>query len=59
MSTEILPTTSELFQKHFPNVYGGAGVGIFHPNMEAFFTELNEVCKKEDELNSQKQIGIS
>jgi len=41
-------TTSELFAKHFPNVYGGNGVGFLNPNVEAFFEELNQECLKED-----------
>lgn len=41
-------TTTELFKKHFPEVYGGAGVGLLHPNIEAFFEELQEECSKED-----------
>lgn len=41
-------STTELFKKHFPEVYGGAGVGLLHPNIEAFFEELNEECLKED-----------
>jgi len=43
-----LMTTSELFKKHFPEVYDGAGVGLFHKNIEPFFRELNEICLKED-----------
>ena len=42
-----LPTTSELFKKHF-NDYGS--VGLHHPNMEAFFNDLSAVCKIEDSL---------
>lgn len=42
-----LPTTSDLFKKHF-NDYGQAG--LFHPNTESFFEELNNVCKIEDAL---------
>jgi hypothetical protein len=45
-----LPTSSDLFKKHFSNVYGGAGVGIFHPNIEPFFEELNQVCLIEDAI---------
>lgn len=48
--TVKLPSTSDLFKKHF-NEYGGAG--LFHPNMESFFSELNDVCLIEDSL---KQI---
>lgn len=45
-----LPTSSELFKKHFSNVYGDVGAGIFHPNMEAFFEELNQICLIEDSI---------
>jgi len=45
-----LPTTSELYKKYFPTVYGGSGVGLLHPNMEAFFSELNDVCIIEDSI---------
>jgi hypothetical protein len=39
-------TTTELFKKHFPK--SGGAVGLQHPNIEAFFNELNEECLKED-----------
>lgn len=42
-----LPTTTDLFKKHF-NDYGGAG--MFHQNVEAFFTDLNNICLIEDSL---------
>lgn len=48
-----LPTTSDLFKKHFPEVYGGAGVGLMHPNIESFFEELNQVCIEEDKRKTQ------
>jgi len=51
----ILPTTSELFKKHFSEVYGGSGVGLFHPNMESFFDELNQVCLIEDAIKKINQ----
>lgn len=51
-----LPTSSDLFKKHFQNVYGWAGAGIFHPNMESFFEDLNDICKIEDSL---KQINTN
>jgi len=41
-------STSELFKKHFPNVYGGVGAGLLYPNIEAFFSDLNEECLKAD-----------
>jgi len=44
-----LPTTSDLFKKHFNDM---GGVGLFHPNMEAFFTDLNNVCIIEDSLKT-------
>lgn len=52
MEKEKLPTTSELFQKHFNGV---ASVNLTHPNIDNFFNELNEVCLKEDAetLNSK------
>jgi len=50
-----LPTTSELFKKHFPHVYGGVGIWIFHPNVESFFEELNQVCLIEDALKTITQ----
>ncbi len=49
-----LPTTSQLFEKHFGET---AAVGLFHPNIENFFEELNEVCKKEDLLNKKAQVS--
>lgn len=35
-------TTSEIYKKHFPEVYGWNGVGLMHQNMESFFEELNQ-----------------
>lgn len=49
--TVTLPTTSELFKKHF-NDMGIAG--LQHPNAESFWEELNQVCLIEDSL---KQIS--
>ena len=49
-------TTSELFAKHFPNVYGGNGVGFLNPNVEAFFEELNQECLKEDAEKSNPYL---
>jgi uncharacterized protein YaaQ len=46
-----LPTTSEIFKKHFGET---CAVGLNHPNIENFFEELNEVCKKEDELKNNE-----
>jgi hypothetical protein len=37
-------STSELFNKHFGDVFG---VGLKHPNIEPFFEELNQICLKE------------
>lgn len=42
-----LPTTSDLFKKHFNDM---GQTGFLHPNMEAFFNDLNNVCKIEDAL---------
>lgn len=47
-----LPTASDLFKKHF-NSYGQ--VGLQHPNMEAFFEDLNNICKIEDSLRYIKE----
>lgn len=52
-------STTTLFKKHFPEVYGGAGVGLMHPNMEAFFEELNEECLKDDVNGKNKKIVCS
>jgi hypothetical protein len=38
-------STHELFKKHFGNQ---VAVDLKHPNMERFFTELNEECLQED-----------
>lgn len=49
--TNLTLTTTDLFKKHFGE--GTMGVaGLFHPNMESFFEELNEICKAEDVLNN-------
>lgn len=40
-----LPSSSELFQKHFGRV---SSVNLNHPKIENFFSELAEVCEKED-----------
>jgi hypothetical protein len=45
-------TTHELFQKHFGDV---VGVGLMHPNMEAFFGELSEICKEENRQRLEKK----
>ncbi|MDR1554206.1 MAG: hypothetical protein LBS69_12230 [Prevotellaceae bacterium] len=45
--------THELFQKHFGDV---VGVGLKHPNIEAFFGELNEICKEEARQRLEKDI---
>lgn len=42
-----IPTTSELFNKHFGDTYGS--IGFFHRNTESFFEELNKACLQEDE----------
>jgi hypothetical protein len=51
METKVI-TTHELFQKHFGEV---AGVGLKHPNMEAFFGELAEICNEENRQRLQEQ----
>ena len=38
-------STTALFTKHFGDT---PAVGIFHPNVEAFFEELNQECLEED-----------
>jgi hypothetical protein len=40
-------TSTELFRKHFGDQ--SASVDLKHPNMELFFTELNEECLRENE----------
>lgn len=42
-----LPTSSDLFKKHFNDM---GQVGLFHPNMEKFFSELNDICIIEDSI---------
>jgi len=42
--------TNDLWTKHFENT---AAVGIFHPNFEAFFDELNKDCLEEDKIKGQ------
>lgn len=44
--------SSDLFRKHFGDT---CVVGLKHPNIEAFFEELNEECKREDALKSLKE----
>jgi hypothetical protein len=41
-------TTSKLFKNHFGET---TQVDLKHPNIEAFFNELNEECLKEDTRN--------
>ena len=50
-------STTKLFQKHFGNT---PVVGLNHPNVEAFFDEMNQECIEEDKqknsvLHSIKQ----
>ncbi len=48
-------STSDLFKKHFPaETYGWHGVGLMHPNMEAFLSELNDECLQEDLVKKTK-----
>ncbi len=43
-----LPTTSDLFKKHFNDM---GQTGLLHPNTESFFEELNMVCQIKDAIN--------
>lgn len=38
-------STSELFKKHFGDC---PAANLKHPNMEAFFEDLNKECEAED-----------
>ncbi|MDR2291876.1 MAG: hypothetical protein LBE11_00175 [Prevotellaceae bacterium] len=51
METKVV-TTHELFQKYFGNV---GAVNLKHPKMEAFFSELNEVCKEENRQRLEQE----
>jgi hypothetical protein len=44
--------THELFKKHFGDV---VGVDLKHPNMEAFFGELAEICNEENRQRLQEK----
>ena len=46
-------SSTELFRKHFGEQ--SAAVDFKHPNMEAFFNELNEECLRENEKNNMKE----
>jgi uncharacterized protein YaaQ len=48
-------STTDLFKKHFNNE---GVVGLKHPNIEAFFTELNEQCLAED-IKNKIPIGTT
>jgi hypothetical protein len=43
--------SSELFKKHFGNK---VHVDLKHPNIEALFEELNNICLKEDKIKINK-----
>ena len=43
--------STELFKKHFGDTLGV--VGLFHPNMEAFFCELAHICADEDKRKNE------
>ena len=45
-------SSTELFRKHFGEQ--SAAVDLKHPNMEAFFNELNEECLRENEKKIMK-----
>jgi hypothetical protein len=50
--------TTELFRKHFGDTCGS--VGLFHPNVEAFFEELNQICLEEDRRkNNSDNVCLS
>jgi len=40
-------SSTELFRKHFGEE--SAAIDLKHPNMEAFFNDLNEECLRENE----------
>jgi hypothetical protein len=48
-------STSELFKKHFNDT---GVVGIFHPNIEAFFDELSKECLREQANKPEKDGGV-
>ena len=43
-------SSTELFKKHFGEE--SASVDLKHPNMEAFFEELNQECLEEDKVKN-------
>lgn len=47
--------TSRIFKKHFGNT---PVVCLSHPNIESFFSELNEDCKKEDEVKRLEALLV-
>ena len=51
MKNENLQVTTDLFKKHFDDVYA---VNTNHPNFEKYFHDLNLECLKEDKL----KIGV-
>ena len=48
-------STSELFTKHFGDT---VAVGLKHPNIEAFFEDLNRECVREDAGNATGEFSI-
>jgi hypothetical protein len=50
-------STTEIFRKHFGDK--SASVDLKHPNMEAFFNELNEECLREDEEKKNNPYLLS
>ena len=48
-------SSTELFKKHFGEQ--SASVDLKHPNMEKFFSELNEECLSEDKQKQSEQLS--
>ncbi len=49
-------STTELFKKHFGEE--SASVDLKHPNVEAFFEELNQECLEEDKIKIGDTVKI-
>lgn len=47
-------SSTELFRKHFGEE--SASIDLKHPNMEAFFNELNEECLRENEQGNNPYL---
>lgn len=50
-------SSTELFRKHFGDQ--SASVDLKHPNMEKFFSELNEECLLEDKQKQLRKHDVS